>query len=317
MGFLIGSLPWKWVRCKSSGSFDGQQSQEHIMSEQIEAVVSKTSRVLVVAGFLGLGSLIMLVFSPWHPVLNRRLDYLGRLVLISVLFLASQSARIQPKLKQYALILFGLFILITAISLDYISGIYLIKHIGITDAAPMGWAVQKVNEFVMVVGTVVILTKLNGQSLKSLYIQRGKLGLGLAIGLGTFLLAAAGAIPMSALFNARGLTLSRVLPWVPWILIFVLANAAMEEILFRGLFLKKLSPFVGKFGANLLVAVVFTLIHGFTSYSADNLIFLAILFPLALAWGWIMQKTEGVWASILFHAGMDIPIMLGIFSNLS
>jgi len=90
----------------------------------------------------------------------------------------------------------------------------------------------------------------------------------------------------------------------------------MEEILFRGVFLKKLSPFVGKFAANLLIAIVFTLIHGFTDYSVDNLIFLAILFPLALVWGWIMQKTEGVWASILFHAGMDIPIMLGIFSNL-
>jgi membrane protease YdiL (CAAX protease family) len=152
--------------------------------------------------------------------------------------------------------------------------------------------------------------------LKSLYIQRGKLNLGLIIGLSTFILAAVGAIPMATLFNAQNLTISRILPWVPWILIYVFANAAMEEVLFRGVFLKKLTPFVGKFGANLLVAIVFTLIHGFTDYSVDNLIFVAILFPLALLWGWLMQKTEGVWASILFHAGMDIPIMLGIFSNL-
>jgi len=46
------------------------------------------------------------------------------------------------------------------------------------------------------------------------------------------------------------------------------------------------------------------------------LIFLAVLVPLALAWGYLMQKTDSIWASILFHAGMDIPIMLGIFSNL-
>ena len=118
---------------------------------------------------------------------------------------------------------------------------------------------------------------------------------------------------MASLFNAQNLSLSRILPWVPWILIFVLANAAMEEILFRGLFLKKLAPFVGRFTANLLVAIVFTLIHGFTAYSADNLIFLAILFPLALTWGWVMQKTEGVWGSILFHAGMDIPILWEFF----
>lgn len=37
--------------------------------------------------------------------------------------------------------------------------------------------------------------------------------------------------------------------------------------------------------------------------------------PLAVAWGYIMQKTDAVWASILFHAGMDIPIILGLFST--
>ena len=120
---------------------------------------------------------------------------------------------------------------------------------------------------------------------------------------------------MASLFNARNLTFSRILPWIPWILVFVLANATMEEILFRGLFLRKLEPIAGKFVANLLVAFVFTLLHGAANYTADQYLFLAILFPLALTWGYIMQKTDAVWASILFHAGMDIPIILGIFSN--
>ena len=286
------------------------------MTPQTDPHPSTASRVFVLVTFLAVGTLIMLVFSPWQPLLPSRYDYLGRLVLIAILFIVSQTTRIKPPLQKYWLILFGLFILITASSLDYITGTFLIRKIGITDTTPMGWAVQKFNEFVVVVGTVLILNKLGGQDLKSLYIQRGRLGLGLTIGFTTFLLAAAGSIPMASLFNAQNLSLSRILPWVPWILIFVLANAAMEEILFRGLFLKKLAPFVGRFTANLLVAIVFTLIHGFTAYSADNLIFLAILFPLALTWGWVMQKTEGVWGSILFHAGMDIPILLGIFSNL-
>jgi membrane protease YdiL (CAAX protease family) len=295
---------------------DGKLFEEEIMTDRSDSPVSTAERAIVLVVFLALGTLIMLIFSPWRPALDRRYDYLGRLVLIAVLFLASQSARNRPQLQKYWLVLFGLFTLITASSLDYISGIYLIKQVGITDATPAGWAIQKMNEFVMVVGTVLILNRLAGLDLKSLYIQRGNLRLGLIIGLSTFLLAMAGSIPMATLFNAQNLTAARILPWVPWILIYVLANAAMEEILFRGVFLKKLAPFVGKFTANLLVATVFTLIHGFTSYSADNLIFVTILFPLALAWGWTMQRTEAVWGSILFHAGMDIPIMLGIFSNL-
>ncbi len=89
----------------------------------------------------------------------------------------------------------------------------------------------------------------------------------------------------------------------------------MEEVLFRGLFLRKLEPFYGKVISNLLVAFVFTVLHRAATYTADQYLFLAILFPLALAWGYIMQKTDAVWGSILFHAGMDIPIILGIFSN--
>jgi len=90
----------------------------------------------------------------------------------------------------------------------------------------------------------------------------------------------------------------------------------MEEILFRGLFLRKLEPFFGRFLSNLLIAFVFTVLHRAASYTVDQMAFLAILFPLALAWGYVMQKTDSVWGSILFHAGMDIPIILGIFSNL-
>ena len=286
------------------------------MTDRSNPPKSTKDRVIVLVLFLALGSLIMQVFSPWDPMLNKRVDYIGRLVLITILYAVSQAARKHHRYQKYWLVLFGLFILVFAGSLSYITGIYLYKHLGITDAVPAGWAVLKFNEFVMVVGSVLIMNRLGGLDLRSLYLQRGKLRLGLIIGLSTFILAAVGAIPMATLFNAQNLTISRILPWVPWILIYVFANAAMEEVLFRGVFLKKLTPFVGKFGANLLVAIVFTLIHGFTDYSVDNLIFVAILFPLALLWGWLIQKTEGVWASILFHAGMDIPIMLGIFSNL-
>lgn len=47
------------------------------------------------------------------------------------------------------------------------------------------------------------------------------------------------------------------------------------------------------------------------------MVFLALqLLPFALAWCWLMQKTNSIWGSILFHAAMDIPIAVGIFSNL-
>jgi membrane protease YdiL (CAAX protease family) len=193
----------------------------------------------------------------------------------------------------------------------------MVSYLGVTDSNPAGWALPKLNECFVVVSVIIIFTLASGGSLGSIYVQKGNLKLGLIIGLASFFIFAAGAIPMASLFNAQNLSLTRIIPWIPWILIFVLANSTMEELLFRGLFLRKLQPFFGNFISIFLVAFIFTGLHSWVSYTADNRLFIAVTFPLALALGYIMQKTDSIWGSILLHAGMDIPIMLGIFSNLS
>ena len=284
------------------------KANQILAREQVE-------RILLAFLFIAIGSLIMIVFSPWNPVLDRVYDYLGRISLIILLAVTVLLLQKSKQYNKYWQIVFGLLILIAAVSLDWIIGIYLIEYVGIDDTTPSGWAFQKLNECIVIVGVIILLTKLSRTSLGSIYIQKGNLKIGLIIGLAAFIFAAAGSIPMATLFNAKDLTLARIIPWSPWILIFVLANATMEEVMFRGLFLRKLEPFFGKFISNLMVAIVFTLLHGAANYTADQYIFLAILLPLALAWGYVMQKTDAVWGSILFHAGMDIPIILGIFSN--
>ena len=272
-------------------------------------------RLLLAFLFIAIGSLIMIVFSPWKPQLGRVNDYLGRIGLIILLLVTVLLVRRNRRFEKYWQVFFGLLVLTVAVSLDWIIGIYLIDYVGVHDNTPTGWALQKLNECVVIVSVVILLTKMSRSSLGSIYIQKGNLKLGLIIGLTAFILAAAGSIPMATLFNAQNLTLARIIPWIPWILIFVLANATMEEIMFRGLFLRKLEPFYGKVLSNFMIAFVFTAMHGAANYTSDQYIFLAILFPLALAWGYVMQKTDAVWGSILFHAGMDIPIILGIFSN--
>ena len=273
-------------------------------------------RIVLALLFVAIGSLIMIVFSPWRPLLGKINDYLGRIGLITLLIVAVLLARQSNYFEKYWLILFGLLIMAVAVSLDWIFGVYLIEHLGIKDNSPAGWALPKLNECIVIVSVIIVFTKLSGSNLGSIYLQKGNLKLGLAIGLITFFLAAAGSIPMANLFNARDLSFVRILPWIPWLLIYIFANATMEELLFRGLFLQKLEPFFGMFLSNFIIALVFTALHRAADYTSDQYLFLAILFPLALAWGYIMQTTDSVWGSILFHAGMDIPIMLGIFSNL-
>lgn len=275
------------------------------------------SKLLFILFFIAAGTLIIVVFSPWRPLLQHRPDYYGRLAMLVFFGLLYLFVRRNARLQPYSQVVLGLLILALTFTLDWIFGRYYFDTLHFNDATPKEWAATKVNEFIVVWGVIIACTLCAGTGLGSLYLQKGRLKLGLLIGSGLFLAFVLGGIPTAtALFQGKDLTLAKVLPWTPWVLIYCLANGANEELMFRGLFLQKLQPFLGKFLSNLMVALVFTLIHQGATYTSSQLMFLAVTFPLALLLGYLAQKTNALWASILLHAGMDIPIMLGIFSNL-
>jgi len=273
-------------------------------------------RIVLALAFIGIGGLIWLVFSPYRPWLKGVDDLVGRLVLIVALSVVILLLRRNAWTAKYAPVFLGLWIMAVAVSVDRWMGVFLITQLGVSDKTPAGWAVLKVSQLI-VVPVILILTLAIGGSLGSIYVQKGRLKLGLGVGLITFALAAAGSIYLAYdIFAGRELTAARIAGWLPYLLVFVFANATHEELLFRGLHLRRLEPFFGRLIPNVMVALVFTVMHQAADYTTDMAVFLAATFLLALTWGWLMQKSDAVWGSILFHAGMDIPIMLGIFSNL-
>jgi membrane protease YdiL (CAAX protease family) len=287
------------------------------MKSKVGSINVWMERIALALFVLVIGTVIMWFFNPWRtPRLDRVDDYLAKIGIGVILLATALIVRKRKRLDKYWLIPFAFFILTVAVSLDFIFAQYLIKYLGVSDSAPIGWALPKLNELFVVASVIITYTFLSGGTLGSVYIQKGNLKLGLSIGLIAFFVFVIGAIPLASLFRAQNLSLTRIVPWIPWILIFVLANAAMEELLFRGLFLRKLEPFFGKFFSNLFIALIFSVIHLSGSLTGDERIFVAFLFPLALVLGYIMQKTDSIWGSILFHAGMDIPVIIGIFSNL-
>jgi membrane protease YdiL (CAAX protease family) len=151
----------------------------------------------------------------------------------------------------------------------------------------------------------------------SIYLRKGNLRLGLIIGLSVFAVVAALSIPWAQWqYRVGDLSLQRVLPWIPWILLFVLANSINEELLFRGLFLQKLEPLLGAFPANLCMAIPFTMLHIGIDYSRNALLLLTLLLPLGLLLGYVMQKARSILAPWLIHASMDIAVVLSLFSQL-
>ncbi len=186
------------------------------------------------------------------------------------------------------------------------------RWLGLNAKTPPAMALGKVTDALLVLLTVILLNRSFGVSLGSVFLQKGKLGLGLIVGFAGFLAMAAFGI-----FESRdmGVSTNQLLAFAPWLLTFVLANGFFEELLFRGLFLRKFEPLVGPRLANVVTALVFTIGHAGVTYTADVLAFLVVTLVFALIWGYVMQKTNGLWASSLFHAGADVVIMIGIFAG--
>ena len=172
-----------------------------------------------------------------------------------------------------------------------------------------GIAKYKLVDSFLIILPILFLPRLAGITWKDLFITRGRLGLSLLVG-------GAGFIVFAFIFylqlKAQTQVFGQTANWLPWVLLFVLANGLMEELHFRALLLKPVGSVLGKPLANLCVALFFTITHAPVQYTPDIISFLIGLFFLSLAWGWLMQKTGTIWGSVLFHAGADLVIMAGI-----
>jgi hypothetical protein len=227
---------------------------------------------------------------------------------------AAAVARRRPAWKDYAPALYALFAGGAAVLLSTLYAGDLVRALGFTIDNPPGVAAAKFSEAAIRTATVVGLMALAGAKWDSLYLGRGRLGLSLGVGAAGFVVMA--AIAFVPLAGQPGMP-ERLLDLLPWILLFVLSNGLAEELLFRGLLIGRFAALLGSRPALLLTSIVFTLLHMQVNYVADVLQFLVVVFPLALLWGWLMQKTDTLWGSALFHAGADCVIILGIFATYS
>lgn len=269
--------------------------------------------------YLILGFVVFVVFSHIRPLFLWPLDLVGRVFLILILLLAFLKLKGMERYQHHREVFYAFFTASVALCLDFYlpTSIWLIDvlHLGID--SPMGIALDKFDSSLIIIVTILLLTRLNGDNFTSLYLKKGNLQQGLTIGIIAFLICVLGSLYVANLFGAQNLTLERIYPWLPWILIFISSNALNEELLFRGLSLGKVEPILGRFFSNLVLTIPFVLHHTGVTYTNDALLFLAYLLPLSLAWGYITQKTNSLLGAFLFHAGTDIPVILVIFSRLS
>lgn len=170
---------------------------------------------------------------------------------------------------------------------------------------------------------IVLLSPWAGDDLGSLFLRRGNLRQGLTFGFTSFAIFAiifvvivgvqADAPTTQGLF-ASGVRPSVVLAAVPWILLFGFGNAFMEELWFRGVSLRKLTPLLGSTASIVVTALVFGISHSAATYitSVEMIIFPVIVMTLGLVNAYVTLKTGSIWGSVLFHAGYDLFVILPI-----
>jgi membrane protease YdiL (CAAX protease family) len=190
----------------------------------------------------------------------------------------------------------------------------LLAALGVLPHGVSGIALAKLSESTLIVAAAWLVARAGGMTRADLYLQRGRVHVWLPIGLAAF-------VVFSALFLSQwtraGLTTAALLRALPWILMFVIANGFMEEFHFRGLLLRPFERLLGRSGANLCIALSFTLAHAPVTYVPDIVPFLALLLVLAWAWGFLIQRTDSLWGAVVFHAGADLLVVLGIFASAS
>jgi uncharacterized protein len=275
------------------------------------AQVGLHNKTLVFLLFLVVESMVFAII-PLSGVVPRTLLLIMQAVLVAILLVATLWLRRSASGRPYWPVFYAFFVGGLAVLVSTVLSGSLLALFGKTDPPtdPQGVALANFSMSLLRVAVILVSMAIVGTEWGSIYLHKGRLGLGLAIGIPGFLVLALWGLPPIA---AQPGGLNLLLSLMPWILLYVLSNAFMEELLFRGIFLKRYEAFLGKGLALWLATIVFTVAHYQAGYVVNSILFLVQIFPFALAWGWLMQKTDSLWGSVLFHAGGDCIIIYNIF----
>lgn len=168
---------------------------------------------------------------------------------------------------------------------------------------------DKLAQFLSVVPTILLLTWAERRPWSRVYLQRGLPRRWLTFGLGSL---AACAVAVSLVAVADGASASALASVAPWVLAFAALNAVMEELWFRGIFLRPYEEGMGPAGAVVVTGLVFGAGHLAATYisAAEQLLFAALVAGLGVVLAWAMRWANALWGAVLFHVGLDLVVIL-------
>jgi membrane protease YdiL (CAAX protease family) len=273
---------------------------------------STTARILIALILAVCGLAIFVLGCPFVRVFptNKNPYFIAALTVFFLLLTLALTR--SDRLQRYWPACYALFAASFATWFLLVGGLDLQK---LASGSAQQLALDKISQFIKVVVPLLLLTWVAGQSWGSVFLKMGRLKTGLIAGGVSFVIFAILGVLVGA---GSGVNLQAMVYDLPWILIFVFANAFMEELWFRGIFLKRFEPLIGRWPSMVVTAIPFGVSHIMATYvsPSQTLVFGCVVFMLGILEAYFMYKTDSLIGPVLLHAGYDLLIIVPVLATM-
>jgi len=292
---------------------DEEPSEQSAVKEESGFILSLSSKGLLFFLFVGISFLVFTV-GGYENFVPSGIRPLNRAIVFCILVVSVYVAKKSEKLQPYWRVLFSFAVSSAGLLAAWYLGQLFRLIPGLSISTVEGVAIAKIAEVFPIIVAIVLGVWIVEKDMTSVFLKGGNVKRSITLGL---LVSPLGLITFLAL-GGLGITVEAnlIISWIPWIFAFSIANSLMEELMIRGLFLRKYAVFFGQTGSLLLTSVVFTLFHFAILANADFIlssILVVIFFVFGLAWGYVTQKSDNIWGSVLAHMISDMLVILAVF----
>ncbi|MGD9397149.1 MAG: CPBP family intramembrane metalloprotease [Candidatus Thorarchaeota archaeon] len=282
--------------------------------QRSETDFSEVTKVALAFLFIGCSFLVFNV-GGYNSFIPSDLILLSRFAVVVILFIPTFILfRLEGTWNKYWKLSFSFWISSVGMLLAWFFGRWYQLIPGLSTSTVPGVAVAKVSEVLPIISAILVGMYLVDKDFSSIYLRGGDLRKSIKLGL----IASFAALIPFVLVGGLGLTVtpSTILAWIPWMCVFAASNAFMEELMIRGIFLRKYESIFGERQSLLLTSIIFAIFHqaiiGYTDFISFS-VFMGMTFFLGLIWGYVIQKSDNIWGAVFAHTIADIFFVLAVF----
>lgn len=288
--------------------------QERSSMDEVETEFSPMIKGVLWLLFIGCSFLVLNIGGYNSFIPSNMIPFVRISIVVILLIPTIILYRTEGRWNRYWLLSFSFLIASVGLLLAYFLGRWYQLIPGLSTSTIQGVAIAKFSEVLPIVSAILVGMWLVDKDFTKIFLQGGNLRKSAKLG---GLASLAALIPF-VLMGGLGLSTSpaMILSWIPWMCVFAVSNAFMEELMIRGIFLRNYEALLGERQSLILTSVIFAVFHqaiiGYTDFASFS-IFMGMTFFLGLIWGYVIQKSDSIWGAVLAHAIADIFFVLAVF----